>query len=214
MKKLTLLLLALAINPAFAAEEKCPATKEKTLPANMTVYFYSTVKNHKTYYVPMMKTVDGKLVNADRMTVPAELTLFNVSNDQPIKVKFNNVHDNVDYDVCRSIGETKKITSNTSEIFASTPSAKDFNVTPDKAEMDRFYAQIENPCKDHQAKYDQAGVASCNADQLIATSHFNGVTQYWNTKQYRHDLGFGVSVWDDATKKLKEVAEDLAVGKD
>ncbi|MFZ2315723.1 MAG: hypothetical protein WAW86_08730 [Gammaproteobacteria bacterium] len=209
--KLLALLIACPI-VAFANPNDCPATKTKELPTNTTVFIYQTVKNKKTFYVPFIANVDGKLVPAREILLPTETKIFNLRDNKPMTVHFKNEHDNVDYDVCRSIGQAAGASkSGTSELFATQQIAEQFNFTPDAKDVALFDATITNPCKDKKPHYGKYGVMSCSAETLVATSELNLDKQYWHTKQYRHDLGFAVNVLDKKTNMLTEVVEDCAV---
>lgn len=193
---------------------KCPATKANTLDSNTTVFFYETTQNNKSVFIPMIKMADGKLVSARETQIPTTFTLYDLRNDKPVTVTFANVHDNVDYDLCRSIGSSKLDRATEATLYASKPLAKAFHFTVDKVDQDRFNASLSNACKPGQKKFDRDGITTCDSDKLIATSHLLEQTQYWRTKQYRYDLGFAVNIWDDKQQKLIEIAEDCAVCKD
>lgn len=213
MNKLSLIFLSIFASAACANEPLCPPTQAKKLPENTVVFFYSTSNKQKTFYIPVIKLENQQLVVADKMTVPKELTLYNLRDNKPVKVHFKNVHDNVDYDVCRSIGEEKTITKNTeTELFASQPLRQAFSYNIRKDDAEAFNASVINPCPTSKAKYDYSGVALCNADKLIAVSHFQDQTQFWHTKQYRYDLGFAVEMLKD--KQLVQITEDCAACKD
>lgn len=213
MKKIALLILLFTFSSSLMATEiQCPITKEKVLPKNTVVFFYSTMKKNKIYYIPVIKMENEKLVVADKMLIPQELTLFNLQNGKTVNAHFKNVHDNVDYDVCRSIAETNSHTNKfQTEIYATKPVADSFNFKFSENESKQFYCNISNPCKTNEAQYDKNGVALCNADKLIAISHFEGKTQFWHTKQYRHDMGFAIDELLNLNDKLKQVTEDCAV---
>lgn len=209
--KLLALLVACPI-VAFANPNDCPVTKEKELPANTTIFIYQTVKNKKTFYIPFVANVDGKLVPAREILLPTETTLFNLKDNTSMTVHFKNKHDNVDYDVCRSIGQANdKSKSSAPALFATKQINPPFNFSPDAKDIALFDATITNPCKDKKPHYDKYGVMSCSAEQLVATSELNQSKQYWHTKQYRHDLGFAVDTLDKNTNKLIQIEEDCAV---
>ncbi len=217
--KLLALLLAYPILSTAAHPNDCSATKATTLPANTTVFAYQAIKNNQTFFIPFAALVDGKLTESRTIQLPSHTKLYNLRNDQAINVNFKNEHDNVDYDVCRSIGKADTPSTNQVTVFATSPIAKEFNFTPDVSDLENFnantnnpFAMISKPCKNHQPHYDKNGIMTCYADALIATSHFNGNKQYWHTKQYRHDLGFAIST--ASGKTVTQVIEDCAICKD
>lgn len=213
MNKIALIFLSIFASVALANETACPPTTGKKLPDNTVVFFYSITKKQKTFYIPVIKLENKKLVVADKMTVPQELTLYNLRDNKPTKVHFKNVHDNVDYDVCRSIGEEKTSLKNSEiTLFASQPLSQEFSYNIGKNESEIFNASVINPCPTAKAKYDYSGVALCNADKLIAVSHFQNQTQFWHTKQYRYDVGFAIDMLKD--NKLVQITEDCAGCKD
>lgn len=209
------ILLAATTISAYADSNKCPVTKNKEVMKGTTVFVYQTKKNNKIFYVPFAKFADGKLSAARETLLPTDLTIFNLRDNKALRVNFENVHDNVDYDVCRSIGKSKDAKKeNIYAIFATQPMANAFTFTPSQDDINLFDATLPNPCKAQKAKYDKHGITSCNADKLIATSQLNNQKQYWHTKQYRYDVGFAVNVLNPDNKQLTEVIEDCAVCSD
>jgi len=206
MKLIPCLLLTSYSTIAFAGIHPCLPTKNKVLPKDTTVFIYQTAKNKKIVYVPFVLMADGKLTSARETLLPTNLTIFNMRDNKPMTVHFQNVHDNVDYDVCRSVGKAAHgEKANTHELFATQPMAGSFVFQLGKKDVEMFDATVQLPCS---AKH---SITYCDASQLIATSELLGQKQYWHTKQYRYDLGFGIGVLDEKTHQLNEIVEDCAV---
>jgi hypothetical protein len=170
-----------------------------------------------------MNLTADKLTSAYTSQMPKRLTLYELPSNKPIQVRFSQIHDDVDYDLCRSIGigiaKKTRASNNKINLFATKPIAAEFNFTPNKKLQDQFTATILNPCVSDPTKInpknsDTDGVVLCDADRLIAVSHFFGKTQFWRTKQYRYDIGFAVNSADDQSAKPLEIMEDCTHCKD
>lgn len=223
MKKFLLtVLVAMLTLPAFALPERCPPTKVKALPDDSTIIFYRTHdRKHKLVYVPLMNLTDKTLTPARTLQMPKDLTLYELPTNKAIQVRFSQVHDDVDYDICRSMGtETKTEAKNVGiDLFASKPISAQFDFTPDEKMQNQFRLTIANPCVSDPKKIDKKnididGAVLCDADELLAVSHFFGKIQFWGTKQYRSAIGFAVNSATDQNAKPVQMTEDCARCKD
>lgn len=211
MKKALLLgLLFVFTGSVWAKPIACPDTKKQVIPQNTTVFFYQRFKNHKALYVPVLLMKDGKLSGVGKMLMPEEVTIFNLQDDKPI-----NVHFTADYNpmenTCQSIGEAKVSVvkqASSGQLYASSAMSNVFNFNPDKAMRAHFLPTVKKPCKPGQAHYDKNGIAQCDADTLIATSNLINEQQYWQTHQYRYDMGLRISAWDEKAQQFKLIVDD------
>lgn len=215
MKKVLLVVLTSIAATAYAGPNDCPATSVTTITPGTTVIFYRALKNNQAIYVPLMNVTQKDLTSARATQLPREVTLYDLRTNKPIQVKFRQLHDDVDYATCRSIGNTTgKINDSSPALFASQPISAEFDFTPAATLQDQFKTMIANPCQPNQKPFDKFGVTTCDADSLIAVSHFFGKTQFWRTKQYRHDIGFAVNSVDAKSTKTVEIIEDCTRCKD
>lgn len=216
MKKLLILIIALLFcSTSLAASDPCAKVKVNTLPQNTTIFVYEKIKNNKIFYIPILVMKDNQLTSIGKLIMPREVTLFNLHNNKPIKIYFRNSYNALE-NSCQSIGETKTSTGVRAipKLYATQPLPGTFNFSPTREDIKLFQASIQNPCASNKPRFDSNGIMLCDDDKLIAVSHLLDQKQYWHTKQYRYDLGFGIDSWDAKTQKFIQIVEDCSVCSD
>lgn len=215
MRLLILIITALFYLPSWAANDPCASVKNSNIGQDTTIFVYEKIKNNKVFYIPIMVMKDDQFSRIGKLIMPKEMTLFNLHTGKSINVRFKNSFNSLE-NSCQSIGYTKTATGiNASEqLYATKVIKNSFNFSPRKDDIKLFQANISNPCAANKPKYDKDGVMLCDADKLVAVSNLNNQKQFWHTKQYRYDLGFGVDFWDPKTQKFNQIVEDCSVCSD
>ncbi|MCA0404010.1 MAG: hypothetical protein LCH30_09475 [Proteobacteria bacterium] len=204
MKKILSIILLLAFN--FNALADC--TKIKADSVKDVIFLYKKINKNEVYYIPFARLKDNQLINANNIQLDKATTIYFLKNDKPLDLEFST---DFDENGCHSVAKAtlNEGNKNEFEIFATQPIANQFSFNPSKEESLQFSSKIDTPCSQAKPNYNQDGIMTCDASQLIAVSHLMGQKQFWYSKQYRYALGFAVSSVD-AKGQLNEIASDCS----